>query len=308
MNKKLNIFKGVVIILLLVYITFKFLINSLFQTGNPSFEDNGRIMLVFALIILFLIYVSNLIYKKIKIKNLDIKYIREIPNYYSIPVVAFLYNNKIKTKSLIMAIILKLYDLNLITISKEKNKIIYETKDFKNIDKISKSEKYILDWLLDSEKTKYSYKQLIDVITDELSNNKLIKEKSLKTIICIALLVGIVPILQMLGYIPFNIYDYLLIFFVILLFLFMIFSKFKPTINKDYSKKGLEEHYNVLGFYNFLKDFSLLSKRKMEEYSLWKEYLQFAVLFNINKNYILKDRLNNLTFNELLDYIEQLGK
>ena len=46
----------------------------------------------------------------------------------------------------------------------------------------------------------------------------------------------------------------------------------------------------------------------MEEYSLWKEYLEFAVLFNINKNYELKAELNLLTTKEFLDLLEEMGK
>jgi len=302
-----NILKGLAFFLLIGYLFITFLFNSIFQKGDETFLD-GRKYLLYIFSILLIIYLIYKLYKKIKLKKLDIEYIREIPNYYSVPVIAFLYNKRFNIKSLIMTTILKLHNLNILKISKNEDKITCEPNDLKNIVKLSESEKYILKWLLDEQKEKYSFNQLTQIITIELYSNQLIKEKTLKSVIMICLVIGIFPVLQMLGYIPFDFYEYSTFFLIILGLLIGIIYLFRPTINKEYSKKGIKEHYNVLGFYNFLNDFTLLSKREMEEYSLWKEYLEFAVLFNINKNYELKAELNLLTTKEFLDLLEEMGK
>lgn len=307
MKRIFNILKGLAFIILIAYMFITFLFNSIFENGDETFL-NGKIYLVYIFSILLLIYVVYKIYKLIRLKSLDIQYIREIPNHYSVPVVAFLYNKRMNLRSLIMSTILKMYNLNIIKISKSENKILCQQNDLKNIDKLSAGEKYILNWLLDENKQTYSFNQLTKIITDELNNNKLIKEKTLASVIIVCLIVGIFATLQMLGYIPFDFYEYYTVFLIILGLFIGIIYLFRPTINKEYNKKGKKEHYNVLGFYNFLKEFTLLSKREMEEYILWKEYLDFAVLFNINKNYELKEELNLLTKDEFLEILEEMGK
>lgn len=129
MKKMINILKGVAIIILVLFLFFKFVLNSLFQTENPVFENSGRLKLMYICLFLFVIYFTYLLYKKIKLKNLDVQYVRKIPNYYSVPVVSFLYNKRINLQSLLMATILKFYDLNLITILKQENKVMYEVND-----------------------------------------------------------------------------------------------------------------------------------------------------------------------------------
>ena len=73
----------------------------------------------------------------------------------------------------------------------------------------------------------------------------------------------------------------------------------------------------VTGFLRYLKDFSLVAERHLEETSLWKEYLVFATFYGI-ADQVLKDmkkvapdvtQLNKLVRpDELMADIEPLGK
>ena len=109
------------------------------------------------------------------------------------------------------------------------------------------------------------------------------------------------------GYITPDAYIYLLMFAVVLGVGSIFISPMVPKLNNNflikYNKKGRQEHYNVLGFYNFLKDFSLLNEVEMKEYPLWKEYLQYAVLFEINNNYTLNETLNFMTDEEFINFL-----
>lgn len=50
---------------------------------------------------------------------------------------------------------------------------------------------------------------------------------------------------------------------------------------KKFSEKGKQEARKVMGFKNFLRDFTLSSERESVEVGLWKDYLVFASLFGI---------------------------
>ena len=51
--------------------------------------------------------------------------------------------------------------------------------------------------------------------------------------------------------------------------------------NGKYTDEGKAQARNVVGFKNFLNDFTLSSQRETFEAQLWKEYLVYAALFGI---------------------------
>ena len=52
----------------------------------------------------------------------------------------------------------------------------------------------------------------------------------------------------------------------------------------------------------------MLSQREIEEYPLWKEYLQYAILFQINNKYELRDELNLLTDQEFVVFLNDMAE
>lgn len=85
----------------------------------------------------------------------------------------------------------------------------------------------------------------------------------------------------------------------------------------DEKNLNAEHVQQVTGFLRYLKDFSLVAERHLEETSLWKEYLVFATFYGI-ADQVLKDmkkvapdvtQLNKLVRpDELMADIEPLGK
>lgn len=176
------------------------------------------------------------------------------------------------------------------------------------MNQISSSEKYIYDWLIDDNKSKYSYKIFIHILRTEI--NDLGLATNLKIIILLLLgllLVVLIPILQMAGVISYEYYSYLLVFGFFISIFIIFKSIIKERLNLDYNMKGFKEHCNVLGFYNFIKDFSLLSELEIKHYPLWKEYLEFAILFNLNNKFSFNERIQLLTKNEILETLEEFG-
>lgn len=297
MREMSNLFKNLFVFVFSIWFVFKFFLTSIF-------DDEMRKLFLIAVLIFGIIYIGYSLYKLYKRKHLDNEYIRQIPNFYSVPMVAYLYDTNIKLKPVLTATILKLYDLGIITIQKEINRTIYIKNNNININKLSGSEKYILDWLTDFNKSKYSSTKLQQIFNKELQEHKFVTRKLfLFPIMMIFTLV----FLAMGGYITEDAYVYLLGFSFVLGLVSIFISPMAPKLcysfNTKYSKKGRNEHYNVLGFYNFLKDFSLLNEVEMKEYPLWKEYLQYAVLFGINNNYILNETLNFMTDEEFINFL-----
>lgn len=274
-------------------------------------EDNEirKIFLSLILLIVIVIIISRVL-KYLIIKKMDIAYIREIPNKYSIPIIAYLFNRNINLYSIIKAMILKLQKLNLIIEKKENGKVSYIGQRNSNSDNLSISELYLYEWIINSDKTNYSFKQFIEILSKELKESDLIsqEEKFIKPkVILVAIGLMIIPILNMLGYLSYEVYNTFIMILGAFAILFALISKFQPESLPEYSKKGFMEHYKVLGFCRFLEDFTNLSKRNMEEHIIWKDYLEFAVLFNINNNYKLNDEFNLLTEEEVSSILEDIG-
>ncbi len=49
----------------------------------------------------------------------------------------------------------------------------------------------------------------------------------------------------------------------------------------EYNENGKEFTKNLVGYYNYLKDFTLLSEREVSEIKVWKDLLIYATLFDV---------------------------
>ena len=294
MNKDdLNYIKGYLILFAFIFIIIQGISKLIF-----NFKDNLLIIKYYllALFISLIFLIPYLIIKKIYIKNLDINYIRELPKKYSMPVMAYLYNKNVNIDHIIMTLKLK----------------------FKRVDKelLSNSERYVFDWLNSIDRSKYSIVGFRKVLSDELKelelSNKNVKNVSVIIFIGIVLAIGAtLAILSMSGYIPYDVYDKMLNNFIgigfILFIIYAIIYKMLPPFDL-YSKKGKKEHLYLLGFYKFLKEFTCLNEREMTEYPLWNEYLEYAVLFGINNNYLYEKDINIITNEEFDNVIREIGE
>ncbi len=294
MNKDdLNYIKGYLTIFAFIFIIIEGISKLIF-----NFKDNLLIVKYYLLVLFvsLIFLIPYLIIKKIYIKHLDINYIRELPKKYSMPVMAYLYNKNVNIDHIIMTLKLK----------------------FKRVDKelLSISERYVFDWLNSSDRSKYSIVGFRKVLSDELKelelSDKNVKNVSVIIFISLALAIGAtLAILSMSGYIPYDIYDKMLNNFIlvgfILFIIYAIIYKMLPPFDL-YSKKGKKEHLYLLGFYKFLKEFTCLNEREMTEYPLWNEYLEYAVLFGINNNYLYEKDINIITNEEFDNVIREIGE
>lgn len=303
-KKHKNIVCGVFLLGFMIYICLQIIITIL--------QDKEQLMecLYIIILVVFIILLCKWI-RYIIIKRQDINYIREIPKKYSLPVVAYLYKKSIHIDAIIMAMILKLKQLNLITEKSENNKTIYVPVKENPPDITSPSERYLYHWIIDHEKSNYSFKKFYEILESELVECGLIN-KELPAYIFEYIVIFITSLIFVicyhLGFVAESLYMMFLTILFITLILGTIIKLFFPKKISEYSKKGFKEHYVVLGFYAFLKEFTNLSKRDMKEQTIWEEYLAFAVVFNLNINYEIKNEYKFLTKNEVTDILEKMGE
>ena len=303
-KKQGNILRGVVLLGFMMYICLAFI--------TTIMEDKEQlitclyIVIPVVSIILLCRWIRYLI-----VKRQNINYIREIPKKYSLPVVAYLYKKSLHIDAVIIAMILKLKQLNLIQEKIENNKIIYTPVENSPLDITSGSERYLYYWITALDKSNYSFKQFSEVLEKELVECGLMNTQLPAHIfeyIAIFIASFIFVICHHLGFIGESLYDMFLMLLFVGAILATIIKSFSPKKLCEYTKKGFKEHYVVLGFYRFLKDFTRLSKRDMEEQIIWEEYLIFAVIFNLNIRYEIKNEYQFLTQNEIMDILEKMGE
>lgn len=71
--------------------------------------------------------------------------------------------------------------------------------------------------------------------------------------------------------------------------------------NKDHSwvKEHWQEMVRLQGYANFLKDFTLVDEREIQEVALWKDYLIYATLFGMGKEVLKKMKQINPEYLEM---------
>lgn len=105
-------------------------------------------------------------------------------------------------------------------------------------------------------------------------------------------------VLQSNGIISLNFYLQIMYEFIIIFWGSIFLKAAIPNLKISYTHKGVKERYKVISFYRYLKEFTLLDEKEMEENILSKDYLMYAVLFGIN------DNLNMYPHNEFHELIK----
>ncbi len=65
------------------------------------------------------------------------------------------------------------------------------------------------------------------------------------------------------------------------------------------TQKGYDIYIKILGLKNYIKDYSMISERELEEMSIWEDYLIYAIIFN---------NISNLNKDALKFYNKLFGK
>lgn len=243
---------------------------------------------------------------------------REINVEYSPAVLSYLYNNKLEPKKDILATILNLYNKKVMTIEKEENGYKFIPMKEADLTKLTPDEKYIYcsfvedkenaklfsseDWrkIVEEEYQSYNFSNerhekmnnkiitifaiIIDFIIVFLIKNKLLvmlagenilKNESgnlfIRTSMTVLFLIcgWIIPMFMI-----FFIYDSIL-----------AIRKILSKLNEN----GKQEIVKWIKFKKFIKEYTLLNERKIEEIVLFEKYIPYAMVLGVNKEYNNKD-------------------
>jgi len=245
---------------------------------------------------------------KSKYKDLD-TINREINAEYSPAILSYIYNLKLEPKKDILATILNLYNKKIITIEKTNYEYKFIPNDNINLYSLSKDEKYIFNYLISNKKNteKFSPKEWKKFVIEECDNNDFNKKIEfpdapkfplfsliLDIFITILFRGNIIALLfedQTTGIVCADIL--LLILFAILNFILLwiiegiIYDRISHIYQflKGVTLNGKNEIIKWIKFKNFIKNYTLIKDRKIEEIVIYERYIPYAMVLGINKEY-----------------------
>ena len=283
----------------------------------PHFKEINIVLkiwlffLVTLIIIPVCIYANQSIKNNIETKNIEdnykdvykYEYYREIINEYSPAVLSLVYNRKIKYSDTLVATILDLKLKNYIDIEDEGIKILKrETKDLLQNEKLiyeklerKKNTKKIANFkdvsnIFSNTYFKKEWKSKIKIEAEEkkLCSSRLVAFDILEKIFIISFFTFlIIPLLLIARKLNFNtninIVTYLIIVTVhcVVMCSTGILRKFNQRNFFVRTKEGVELQCKMSGLKNYIKDYSKLNERDLNELVLWEDYLIYAVIFNL---------------------------
>ena len=214
-------------------------------------------------------------------------YYRDIIKDYSPAILSYIDDYKLNSKDIISTILnlkLKKY------IDIKDNKFIIVNNDYS---KLENNEQYILN-NINKNINIFIFQNIVleEAINKGLIESKINKSKIIKNIIIYTIIIVLSMCLTF--YLLSN--NIGLIYFLLLILLTIIFPIYElyiisiilSFIKNRYvrTKKGKEINEKLEGLKNYLKDFSNLDEKDVEEIKLWEDYLIYSVLFNQNTNII----------------------
>ena len=259
------------------------------------------IAIIFGIFLLFYKKIRNLKYQKESYE--DINYLnRDISTDYPPSIVGYLLNQKLRYKDLI-ADIMELYAKKIINISKskeqgnEKINFYIELEDYKN--KVNnESQQYIIDTLInDRENAKFDFRTWKRLVLEEYKKRKFSSEKNyynskiiINAFIVLTIIGGIIGwisgikhqqsvntmILGMIGGAFVGI---------IVGYQFINFIKNPENTNVFLSSYGKNEFKKWIKFKKFIKDYTLLKERTINEIEIYESYIPYAIALNVNVQY-----------------------
>ena len=286
----------------------------------PHFEEINIILKIWLFFLIALIIIPVYIYINQSIKNImEIKkiednykdvdkyeYYREIINEYSPAVLSLIYNRKIKYSDTLVATILDLKLKNYISIEDNGIKILNDgSKD------LSQNEKLIYEELAKKKNAKNITK--FKDIANIFSNNNFKKEWKVKIKteaeekkLCFSRIIAfnilekismisffamiIIPLFLFLIKIEFSIPTDVVVYLILVtIHSTLIFSTgFLREFNQRNffvrTEEGVSLQCKMSGLKNYIKDYSKLEKRALNELVLWEDYLIYAIIFDLKGN------------------------
>jgi uncharacterized membrane protein len=234
-------------------------------------------------------------------------YEREAPIDLSPAVLSYIINGRIESNKDIVATILNLSAKGYIKLRKDQEELVVEKRNFihnntviNTSEELRPDEKYIYEWLTQNNGQNYNINNWYKIIKDEAEKTKYIRgAETYITYILLAIsaVVGTISYTHRFKFGIENIIAYLSLLLALPACIYEDSRKSGKVGRKfyTYTKEGKLFLKKVSGFKKYIKDFSIIKNRELEEVYLWEEYLAYSMVLNINRKYYKKT-------------IKQLGK
>lgn len=235
---------------------------------------------------------------------------RDIDVDYSPAVLSYLYNFKVEPKKDILATVLNLYNKGVITIEQNEREYKFEPVIEADLSRLTLDERYIYTHLIANKDNKNSFssedwgKTVIEEY-QKYNFSEIKKDKPNKKIIYIisTIISLIITIIAMSLLFSKHGDDELIrnpVIFIGLSILVFIFSIPVSMITVDIfymnirgiklllsklNNKGENEIIKWIKFKRFIKEYTLLEDKKIEEVVIYEKYIPYAMVLNVNKEY-----------------------
>ena len=257
------------------------------------------------ILILFAVYISKRMYNRSKLSEEDFKkykeYYRDVLYGYSPGVLSYIDNFELEEESIISSVLLSLKLKKKIELSEENSQICVND----NLDDLDESDKYVVSKIQNgklNDFNKYEYSSLVQSQAQKaglIEKSKLNLAELFKTII---IFLVIIVLLIAIGITLFNnivnnpVQHEIEVIFLMFIILFVVFFPvFTIIYSVRYIAKSASNPYirtasgedmnrKLEGLKNYLKDFSSLDEKSINDIMLWDEYLIYSVMFAQNKN------------------------
>ena len=296
-NKFINFFLGLAIMsygMILPFISF-------YVARDKFFYNMCLTINIIVLISAPLYYLCNYLIERKKLKTIEneliiqkieITYFREIIKNYSPAILSLIHDCRLFYNEDLIISILYLENKGYIKI--ENNKIYLTGKDTSNLndnlkyiienyDVFLNKKRYIKEYGEKIKTKSYIFKKnWKKVVGDEATKKELVIQRKESSMIARYLLSILLFMEGMFFYaVPESLEMLLFAFFLSLLT--FVLKKISFTWNQ-YPKtaKGYEIYAKLKGLENFIKDFSRLDEKQVEEIKLWDDYIIYALMFNNN--------------------------
>lgn len=249
---------------------------------------------------------------KLKVKSQYVDLItmnREINADYSPALLSYLYNFKLEPKKDILATVLNLYNKGIMEIKHGNNGYIFVPNENIDLGKLTEDEKYIYYTLVSNEKREFSSdiwkKIVIDTYNKKFGTKKIYKKITDYQIMKINLIITLAITILLFIVFPlddpafnwfikfgFFVLGNIFIFLPIMIITGVFFEYMLPNfraVRKKLNQNEYEELSKWIKFERFMKDYTLINERKLDEIIIYEKYIPYAMVLNINKEYENED-------------------
>lgn len=244
---------------------------------------------------------------------------RDIDCEYNPSIVSLLMNNELEVKD-ITADIMNLYAKKYLIVEKENEEIkIYENTEVTQKEKIFESDRYIINNIINKQ-GKFEFKIWRELVNNDYNLMGFFKEHkpmTLKTILISDLIIAIVSSIVLNLYLKnilFSIIFGIVISCLAIIVLIMLtgIHDNNKIIKMKLNENGKEEVKKWLKFHKFIKEYTLIKDKNIEDVILYEKYIPYAVALGVNKNYkdtiysvFNQEEIENIIEQSQIDYREE---